>query len=128
MEQSCQAIDDLSDWSSLPKKSPALIAARAAVGSGKNKITSSRRMDCRRWDFVSNYYQNGYPNQVTTTKSNTTTWGVTIITSFLWFLRETIKFEELKRMQNPVKRKCRIPKAGIKRDRKSTCNATSSFG
>ena len=75
-----QAIEDLSAWlESTQQQHPAIIAARAQWQAAQAKITSARSEGLPTLDFVSNFYQNGYPNQgLQLTRTDTTTYGVTL--------------------------------------------------
>lgn len=75
-----QNAKDLQDWlTQTQERHPAIVAARAQWESAKLKVHSARSEGLPTVDFVSNFYQNGYPNQgLQATKSNTTTWGFTI--------------------------------------------------
>ncbi|MES2354831.1 MAG: TolC family protein [Pseudomonadota bacterium] len=75
-----RATDDLALWLDVARqKHPAIIAAKTQWGAAKSKAASARADGLPTVDFVTNYYQNGYPNQgLQPTKSNTMTAGVTI--------------------------------------------------
>jgi len=71
---------DLAQWlEEAQRLHPAIKAAKAQWDSAKKKVTVARSAGMPTLDFVGNFYQNGYPNQaIQTTKSNTSTIGVTI--------------------------------------------------
>lgn len=71
---------DLIQWLDEAQQShPAIKAAKAQWESAKKKVVVARSAGMPTLDFVGNFYQNGYPNQgIQTTKSNTSTVGVTL--------------------------------------------------
>lgn len=75
-----QNAKDLQDWlTQTQERHPAIVAAKAQWESAKMKVHSARSEGLPTVDFVTNFYQNGYPNQgLQAVKSNTTTWGFTI--------------------------------------------------
>lgn len=74
-----QNLKDLNSWlEAAQQEHPAIKAAKARRDSAQQKIIVARSMGLPTLDFAGNFYQNGYPNQgVQTTKSNTTTVGLT---------------------------------------------------
>lgn len=88
-----QNAKDLQDWlMQTQERHPAILAARAQWESAKLKVHSARSEGLPTIDFVSNFYQNGYPNQgLQATKSNTTTWGFTINIPFFEGFARTYK-------------------------------------
>lgn len=88
-----QNAKDLQDWlAQTQEHHPAILAARAQWESAKLKVHSARSEGSPTVDFVSNFYQNGYPNQgLQAVKSNTTTWGFTINIPFFEGFARTYK-------------------------------------
>ena len=75
-----EAVSELADWLvSAKTRHPAIFAAQAQWESAKMKVTVARSEGLPTMDFVTNFYQNGYPNQgLQQTKSSTATLGVSI--------------------------------------------------
>lgn len=75
-----QNLKDLNSWlEAAQQEHPAIKAAKARRDSAQEKIFVARSMGLPTLDFAGNFYQNGYPNQgIQTTKSNTTTVGLTL--------------------------------------------------
>lgn len=87
------AIRELAEWlAEAETKHPALRAARARVDAARAKVTAVRSEGLPTFDWTSNYYQNGYPNQgLQATKSNVTTLGVTLTIPFFEGFARTYK-------------------------------------
>jgi outer membrane protein len=85
--------NDLQDWLIQTQENhPAIVAARAQWEAAKMKVRSVKSEGLPTVDFVSNFYQNGYPNQgLQSIKSNTTTWGLTINIPFFEGFARTYK-------------------------------------
>jgi outer membrane protein len=88
-----EAVLELSHWlSDAQTRHPAIVAAKAQWESAKKKITVARSEGLPTMDYVTNFYQNGYPNQgLQQTKSNTTTFGVSFNIPFFEGFGRTYK-------------------------------------
>jgi outer membrane protein len=75
-----EGLKDLNAWlRDAELEHPAIKSARAQWESSKKRVSVVRATVLPTLDFVGNFYQNGFPNQgVQTTKSNTTTVGLTL--------------------------------------------------
>lgn len=82
--QHTEAIRTLSTWlADAEQAHPALQAAQARLASAQAKVEAVRAEGLPTLDLVSNYYQNGYPNQgLPASRSTTTTVGVTLTIPF----------------------------------------------
>lgn len=84
---------DLEHWlGEASQHHPGILAARAQLDAAKTKINAVRSEGLPSIDFTGNYYRNGYPNQgLQTTKSDTTTWGLTLTVPFFEGFARTYK-------------------------------------
>lgn len=75
-----EAISELAQWlMDAQSRHPAILAAQAQLESAKEKIAVVRSEGLPTIDWVTNFSQNGYPNQgLQSTKSKTTTFGLTV--------------------------------------------------
>jgi outer membrane protein len=90
------AQEDLQHWlTEAQAHHPGILAARAQVDVARAKIQSARSEGLPSIDLTSNYYRNGYPNQgLQSTRSNTTTWGLTLTIPFFDGFSRTYKIRE----------------------------------
>lgn len=79
-ESSREAINELSVWiANAQERHPEIVAARRQLAAAKAKVDVVRSEGLPAFDFTSNFYQNGYPNQgLQSTKTNVGTVGVTL--------------------------------------------------
>lgn len=79
-ETQTESTADLAQWlADTTAQHPAILAARAQFDAARAKVENVRGEGLPTIDFVGNYYRNGYPNQgLQSTKSDTTTWGITL--------------------------------------------------
>lgn len=87
------AVLELDHWlEAAQTQHPAIASARLQWQAAQEKVRSARSDGLPTLDFVSNYYQNGYPNQgLQATRSNTTTVGVTLSIPFFEGFARTYK-------------------------------------
>lgn len=92
-EPTRDTVAELGHWlDAAQTQHPAIASARLQWQAAQEKVTSARSDGLPTLDFVSNAYQNGYPNQgLQSTRSSTTTVGVTLNIPFFEGFARTYK-------------------------------------
>ncbi|OHC67060.1 MAG: histidine kinase [Rhodocyclales bacterium RIFCSPLOWO2_02_FULL_63_24] len=88
-----EARESLASWlAETSARHPGIQAARRQLEAARAKVEAVRSEGLPAIDWTTNFYRNGYPNQgLQATKSDTTTWGVTLSIPFFEGFSRTYK-------------------------------------
>jgi outer membrane protein len=94
--RSTEAVRDLDAWlADASEHHPAILAARAQRDAAKAKVVTARSEGLPSIDLVSNYYQNGYPNQgLQQNQMKSTSVGLTLTIPFFEGFARTYKIRQ----------------------------------